>query len=186
MIQPNRNLVEFGPSPHGIGQRLEAIQFLAERRELVFEFFSNPLQLEMLTPPWLQFCVQTPAPIDLKEGARIDYRLSLHGIPIRWQSRIDVWEPPRRFVDVQTHGPYRHWRHEHLFEEAAGGTICRDIVDYAVPGGCLVDRLLVRRDVKRIFEFRQRKLEVLLDAHDRVGANVAESMERNTAKEESR
>jgi ligand-binding SRPBCC domain-containing protein len=185
MIQRNRNLIEFGPSPNGIGQRLEAIQFLPERRELVFEFFSNAFQLETLTPPWLQFLVQTPAPIDLKLGVRIDYRLSLHGVPIRWQSRIDVWEPPRRFVDVQTHGPYRHWRHEHLFEEAVGGTICRDIVDYAVPGGCLVDRLFVRGDVKRIFEFRQRKLEELFDAPDREETNVA-AMERKAAKEESR
>jgi ligand-binding SRPBCC domain-containing protein len=169
----HRNLIKFGPSEVGIGHRLEAIQILPERREQVFEFFSDAFQLEILTPPWLRFCVRTPAPIHLKEGVRIDYCLRLHGIPIRWQSRIDVWEPPLRFVDVQTHGPYRHWRHEHVFEEAAGGTICRDIVDYAVPGGWLVDRLFVRSDVKRIFEFRQRQLGRLFTAADRVGRELA-------------
>jgi hypothetical protein len=58
-------------------------------------------------------------------------------------------------------------------------------VDYAVPGGCLVDRLFVRGDVKRIFEFRQRKLEELFDAPDREETNVA-AVERKAAKEESR
>jgi ligand-binding SRPBCC domain-containing protein len=95
----------------------------------------------------------------------IDYRLRLHGIPLRWQSRIEVWDPPHRFVDVQTRGPYRHWRHEHLFEAARGGTICRDIVDYEVPGGWLIERLFVRPDVARIFKFRQRRLEQLFAAN---------------------
>lgn len=73
MIQPNRNSVESGSLPHGLWQRLEAIQFLPERCEFV------SFQLENLTPPWLHVLVQTPVPIDLKQGVRIDYRLILHG-----------------------------------------------------------------------------------------------------------
>ena len=85
--------------------------------------------------------------------------MRLHGVPVRWQSRIVVWEPPLRFVDEQIRGPYRRWRHEHVFEEVVGGTICRDIVDYAVPGGWLIERLFVRNNLLKIFEFRQRMLE---------------------------
>jgi ligand-binding SRPBCC domain-containing protein len=153
-----RNVLTFKPSPSGVGCRLEAAQFVAEQRGRVFELFADAFQLEALTPPWMKFSVRTPRPIQMREGARINYRLRLRGVPIRWQSRIEVWEPPQRFVDVQTRGPYRLWRHQHLFEVAPGGTICRDIVDYVVPGGWLVDRLFVREDVRRIFEFRQRKL----------------------------
>ena len=36
-----------------------------------------------------------------------------------------------------------------------GGTLCRDEVRYAVPGGALIERLFVRRDVEKIFAFRQ-------------------------------
>jgi ligand-binding SRPBCC domain-containing protein len=151
--------ITFGLTPVGMGSRLEAVQFLPARRERIFEFFCDAHQLEPLTPAWLRFMVRTPRPIDLKQGARIDYQLRLHGVPIRWQSCIDVWEPPYRFVDVQIRGPYRHWRHEHVFEEADGGTVCRDIVDYAVPGGWLVERFFVRDDVQKIFEYRQRRLE---------------------------
>jgi ligand-binding SRPBCC domain-containing protein len=82
------------------GSRLVSQLFLPVRRERVFGLFSDAFQLETLTPTWLKFSVQTPRPIFLREGSLIDYRLRIRGIPIRWQSRIDMWEPPFRFVDV--------------------------------------------------------------------------------------
>jgi ligand-binding SRPBCC domain-containing protein len=124
----------------------------------VFDFFSDAFNLEEITPPWLHFSVQTPAPIDMKRGALIDYRLRLHGIPIRWRTEITAWDPPYRFVDEQLRGPYRYWRHEHTFGEQDGETIARDQVDYSVPGGALIHWLLVKPDVRRIFEYRSQIL----------------------------
>ena len=128
----------------------------------VFEFFSDAHNLEMLTPPILRFEVLTPAPIRMSVGTLIDYKLRLRGVPVRWQSEITAWEPPRRFVDEQRRGPYRMWVHEHTFVEKDGGTLAEDKVNYAVPGGALVHKLLVARDVRRIFEYRtERLLEAL-------------------------
>jgi len=94
----------------------------------------------------------------MNPGALIDYRLRLRGIPIRWQSEITAWEPPHRFVDEQRRGPYRQWIHEHTFVEQEGGTLARDRVQYAVPGGSLVNYLFVARDLKRVFAFREETL----------------------------
>ena len=152
------NQIAIVASPDGSGYRLEAVQWLPRPREQVFAFFSDAFQLQTLTPPHLHFSVLTPPPIHLEAGALIDYRLRLCGWPLRWQSRIDAWQPPRRFIDVQTRGPYRRWHHEHLLEEFDGGTMCRDIVDYDVPGGWLAHRLFVRPNLLKIFAFRQRKL----------------------------
>jgi ligand-binding SRPBCC domain-containing protein len=124
----------------------------------VFAFFSDAFQLEALTPPWMKFSVLTPAPIEMRSGVLIDYQLRVRRIPLRWQSEITVWEPGRRFVDVQRRGPYRYWRHEHLFEPTPHGTQVIDRVEYAVPGGDLVHRLLVRRDLLEIFAYRQKML----------------------------
>lgn len=148
-------------SPTGSGFRLEASQWLPHPREQVFEFFSDAFQLETLTPQWLHFSVLTPPPIHLRTGSLIDYRLRVRGVPIRWQSRISVWEPPRSFVDEQTRGPYRRWYHQHLFEDADGGTLCRDVVDYAVYGGSSINALFVRPDLFKIFAFRQSRLREL-------------------------
>ncbi|HEV8199900.1 MAG TPA: SRPBCC family protein [Candidatus Polarisedimenticolia bacterium] len=137
---------------------LETRLFLRRPVERVFDFFAQPSNLETITPPWLHFRILTPRPIVMREGTRIDYRLRVHGLPLRWCSEITSWDPPRRFVDEQIRGPYRVWIHEHEFVETGGGTEVRDRVRYAVPGGALVDRLLVRRDVGRIFEHRATRL----------------------------
>jgi len=124
----------------------------------VFEFFSNALNLEEITPPLVQFHVTTPQPIEIREGAEIAYRLKIHGIPIRWRSRITFWDPPHRFVDEQLSGPYRAWIHEHTFREESGGTTCEDYVRYAPIGGAIINKLFVERDVKKIFAYRSARL----------------------------
>ena len=127
--------------------------------ERAFEFYGDAFNLEAITPPWLRFAVTTPAPVTMAAGARLDYRLRLHGVPVRWRTQIEVWEPPHRFVDVQVSGPYALWEHTHEFEPAgAGATTIRDRVRYALPFGPLGElahRLFVRRDVERIFEYRR-------------------------------
>lgn len=126
--------------------------------EGLFPFFADVHNLEKITPPWLAFKVLTPGPVSIAEGAIIDYRLHWRGIPLRWRTKISVWQPPFRFVDEQVRGPYRLWRHEHVFSERNGQTTMTDRVEYAVPGGRLVRRLVVARDVERIFDFRRRTL----------------------------
>ncbi|NBV24454.1 MAG: CDP-paratose 2-epimerase [Proteobacteria bacterium] len=120
----------------------------------VFPFFSDIGNLDAITPPWLHFHIVTPSPVVVTEGAMIDYRLRLHGFPLRWRTRINVWRPPHRFVDEQVRGPYRQWIHEHTFEAHEGGTLARDLVRYAVPMDWLVHRWLVRPDIERIFQYR--------------------------------
>jgi ligand-binding SRPBCC domain-containing protein len=124
----------------------------------LFDFFADATNLDALTPPWLDFHIVTPTPIQLKAGALIDYRLRVHGLPIRWRTRINLWQPPYRFVDEQIRGPYRRWIHEHIFEEQNGGTLARDVVSYAVPLDFMLHRLWVRPDVEKMFAFRSQEL----------------------------
>lgn len=158
MALASQSSVQVVHNAGGRGWLLEASQVLPRPREAVYEFFSNASNLQELTPPWLHFSVVTPSPIQIGAGTLIDYRLRIHGIPLRWQSRISVWEPPGRFVDEQVRGPYRRWRHEHRFEAIGGETLCRDRVEYEVRGGALVHALFVRRDLLTIFTFRHQKL----------------------------
>ena len=133
-------------------------QWISRTPEEVFPFFADVQNLERLTPPWLHFRVVS-SNVAMCAGARIDYKLRLHGIPLKWQSEITVWEPPFRFVDVQRRGPYRAWIHEHTFEPRNGGTLMRDHVQYAVMGGALVRRFFVAPDLRKIFKFRSTQLD---------------------------
>jgi ligand-binding SRPBCC domain-containing protein len=126
--------------------------------EQVFPFFADARNLEAITPRWLSFSILTEGDLEMAVGTRIDYRLRMRGLPLRWQSEITAWEPPYRFVDEQRRGPYRRWVHEHTFEADGDATWVRDRVEYDVLGGRLVNTLLVRRDLDRIFAFRRERL----------------------------
>ena len=137
---------------------LACSQWLPRPPDAVFPFYADAFRLEEITPPLLRFRVLTPPPIEMKAGVEIDYRLRLHGVPMKWRSRITAWEPPHRFVDEQVKGPYRRWVHEHRFIPQESGTLVSDQVHYDMVGGWLVDRLLVRHDLRRIFDYRQARL----------------------------
>ena len=147
---------------------------LLERRQTValppdeaFALFADAHNLEAITPPWLRFRILTSAPIEMRAGTLISYRLSLHGVPVRWHTRIETWEPPRRFVDVQISGPYALWHHTHEFEPEGTGTVIRDRVRYRIgfgPLGALALRLFVRRDLNRIFDHRRAAIERLVSS----------------------
>jgi ligand-binding SRPBCC domain-containing protein len=138
---------------------LERSQRVEVPVERAFDFYVDARNLEPMTPPWLHFKVTTPGELVLRQGARLDYELRLHGVPVRWQTRIEVWEPPERFVDVQAKGPYSLWEHTHLFEkDGDDAALIHDRVRYAIPLGplgALAHRLFVRRDLERIFDYRR-------------------------------
>ena len=137
---------------------LTSVQWFPQPRAKIFDFYADAFNLEYITPAWLCFRVLTPSPIVLDVGVEIDYRLRLHGFPMRWRSCITVWKPTDRFVDEQVRGPYLRWYHEHVFTDYIGGTLVRDRVEYAVPGGRLTNFLLVQNDLLRIFTYRQQQL----------------------------
>jgi ligand-binding SRPBCC domain-containing protein len=130
-------------------------------RTETFAFFAKAENLQRLTPKSLKFKIHSALPIDMHAGTLIDYQLALFGIPFRWRTRIEEFEPESRFVDVQLAGPYRYWRHLHEFQEVPGGTMVHDCVDYELPLGPLGDlahTLFVRRQLKHIFDFRHQAL----------------------------
>lgn len=138
--------------------RLEQEQFIARPLSEVFIFFSDAFNLELLTPPFLNFKILTPAPIEMLPDTLIDYRLSLYGLAFKWRTRILSHTSQVAFVDLQERGPYALWHHTHTFEEVDGGTMVRDVVRYRLPLGLLgrfAHVVFVGRCLRRIFNFRR-------------------------------
>jgi ligand-binding SRPBCC domain-containing protein len=135
--------------------------------EAVFPFFADARNLEAITPPLLQFRLLTPEPIQMGVGTFLQYALRLRGVPVRWDTLIQAWDPPHRFVDVQVRGPYRLWHHTHELEPLDGGTATRmrDTVRYALgfgPFGEIARRAVVERELEAIFAFRAERVPALL------------------------
>ncbi len=132
--------------------------------EEVYAFFADAGNLERVTPPELRFRILTQLPIEMRVGALIEYRLALFGVAFGWRTEISCWEPPHRFIDRQLAGPYRQWIHSHEFTPERGGTRMRDTVEYVLPLGPLglLALPLIRRQLKRIFDYREVALHGLL------------------------
>lgn len=127
----------------------------------VFDFFKNAENLQRITPPWLDFKIISPLPIEMEQGALIEYKLKPGGVPVLWKTEISLWDPPYRFVDTQLKGPYQKWVHTHTFAEVDGGTLIEDLVRYRLPGGLLAPLLhevFVKRKVREIFAYRKSKI----------------------------
>lgn len=133
-------------------------QWVKTPLEEVFAFFARPENLAEITPGSMGFCILTPSPIEMKEGALIDYTIGLlPGLRMHWRTLITSYRPPHRFVDEQLKGPYTFWHHTHSFEARDGGTLLRDEVRYVLPFGPLgrlLHRLMIRRRLEEIFDHR--------------------------------
>ncbi len=135
--------------------------------EEVFAFFERPENLDTITPPSLRFRILTPLPIVMKEGALIDYSVRISGLPVRWTTYIDRYDPPHNFVDVQLRGPYSFWHHTHRFTVAgSNATLIEDEVLYLLPfgvAGRAAHALWVRRQLEYIFDYRARRYRELFE-----------------------
>ncbi|MEO8348368.1 MAG: NAD(P)H-binding protein [Acidobacteriota bacterium] len=143
---------------------LERTQKVVATRREVFAFYADPSNLSRLTPPGLRFRIHGETPPRLEAGSRLEYRIRWLFLRIPWVTRITRWVPESEFEDVQERGPYRTWIHTHFFEEDDNGVIVRDRVEYSLPFGPigrLAHRLLVRRQLEAIFDFRRRAIEEL-------------------------
>jgi ligand-binding SRPBCC domain-containing protein len=145
---------------------LEHQQVIGRPRSETFAFFADAFNLERITPAFLHFRILTPAPILMRAGTVLEYRLSLFGVAFRWKTLIERWAPEESFVDVQLDGPYSLWRHTHTFEEVGNDrTLVRDHVEYQVSFGVigrLANALFVARTLEKIFVDRERMIDQLL------------------------
>ena len=153
--------MKFSPKPKI--RTIHDEQWIPIPLEDVFGFFSDARNLSKVTPPSVGFKILTPAPIEMKSGLRLDYQISLRGIPMKWSSEITEWNPPHHFTDIQLTGPYALWEHRHSFKAVHNGTLVTDDVQYAVPmswfpGVALVEFLFVKPELRRIFSHRRSAL----------------------------
>lgn len=139
--------------------------------EDVFSFFCQVENLQRITPPELDFRILTRLPIPIDLGTKVDYQLRLFRIAFKWRSEITVWDPPYRFVDEQVSGPYKVWKHTHLFYGDDSGTVIEDRVIYRLPYWPLgeIAYPLVRLQLKRIFSYRQQTIGDILLGKTREG-----------------
>jgi ligand-binding SRPBCC domain-containing protein len=144
-------------------RNLEFQQFLPLTAEKAWDFFSNPANLNRITPPEMNFIITSMVPERIYPGLIITYKVSpLLGIPVSWVTEITQVKEPLYFVDDQRAGPYAIWHHEHHFKPVDGGILMTDKLFYKVPFGILgtlMDSFFIHKKVTGIFAYRTTILE---------------------------
>jgi ligand-binding SRPBCC domain-containing protein len=143
--------------------RLERTHSLRTSPTACWEFFSNPKNLKVITPPHLNFMVKSELTPEIYEGQFIEYQVHpFLGIPLTWVTEITYVRAPYYFCDEQRVGPYHLWHHEHFFTPQKDGTvITRDLIHYVLPlspWSEIVHPFIVAPQLREIFAFRQQKM----------------------------
>lgn len=141
---------------------LHSKQFLPITLDEAWDFFSDPMNLNTITPDDMGFKTLSGADRKMYPGQIIQYIVTpLLNIPMKWVTEITHVDHKKFFVDEQRFGPYALWHHKHFFKEVPGGVEMEDIVDYKLPMGMLgqlVHPILVKPRLHQIFEYRRKKL----------------------------
>ena len=155
---------------------LKTVQKLPVDMATAWKFFSSPNNLKDITPGNLGFEIISKHHGDrMYAGQIIEYTVKpLLGIALYWMTEITQVKDHEYFIDEQRYGPYNLWHHQHHFKSIEGGVEMIDIVHYKLPLGLLgtiANNLFVEKQLKRIFEFRFQKTEVLLGKWKEVQKN---------------
>lgn len=145
---------------------VKTVQKIPVTLDEAWDFFSNPANLQAITPADMGFRVISKHHGDrMYPGQIIEYKVRpLAGIPVYWMTEITHVQDRAYFVDEQRFGPYALWHHQHHFRAIPGGVEMTDIVHYKNPLGILgrlANALFVKKKLETIFAFRYRKVEEL-------------------------
>ncbi|MGC2660629.1 MAG: SRPBCC family protein [Bryobacteraceae bacterium] len=149
--------------------KLESTMLIETSLQDTFAFFEDPYNLKKITPSWMRFEVTSKDRVAMRKDAEIEYRIRWMGLPMYWKTIITEYEPPFLFVDEQAKGPYSFWRHRHNFSASEKGTKIFDHLEYALPLGVLgrlAHRVLVSRQLREIFAYRQQALSKIFDGKE--------------------
>ena len=144
--------------------KLEAKQILSVTKSECWKFFSDPNNLQAITPPDMDFEIKSDLPAKVYPGQIIIYRIKLFpGIKVSWVTEITQVIDEEFFIDEQRFGPYKFWHHQHRFHETEDGIEMQDTVHYAIPFGTIgqmIHSLIIKRKLNYIFQYRRNILEI--------------------------
>jgi ligand-binding SRPBCC domain-containing protein len=142
--------------------QLHSKQPLPISKSKAWDFLSDPGNLKVITPEHMGFTILSGADRPMFPGQIIQYKVSpFPGYTTKWVTEITHVKEGDYFVDEQRFGPYALWHHKHFIKEIDGGVEMEDIIDYKIPLGVLgqiAHPIIVKNQLKKIFEFREKKL----------------------------
>ena len=124
----------------------------------IWQFITNPTNLEEITPSYMNFKITSEVPAEMYEGLIIEYKVKLPVLGVTdWIIHIKNVVPGRQFVSEQRTGPFSFWQHHHELEKTGKGSRMTDKIHYRLPYGqigMLANNLFFGKRLYAIFRYR--------------------------------
>ncbi|TVP77589.1 MAG: TIGR01777 family protein [Gemmatimonadales bacterium] len=144
--------------------------------DTVFRWHGRPGAFQRLSPPWEDVEVLESSG-GLEEGSRVVLSMKQGPARLRWEVEHVEYREGELFVDEQVKGPFRSWRHEHRFHAVDDtSSVLEDVVEWEAPMGGLGEAFggaYIEKTLRRLFEFRGRRLREDLERAGQWGAEAA-------------
>lgn len=134
----------------------------------LFAWHTRPGAFARLSPPW-RSVKAISAPKSLRPGTEVQLKISALGpLGFSWLLRHGEYREGELFTDEQVRGPFRAWRHRHIFAPlGATQSSLNDEIAYSLPLPAQPLVFIVARDLNRLFRFRHSLLARDLELHAR-------------------
>jgi len=146
-------------------------QFLPINIKECWDFFSDPNNLKLITPPSLGLKICSKINRELYEGMIISYKINpFPGITTTWVTEITHIKKHEYFIDEQRIGPYKFWHHQHFFKKQDNGIMAEDVVNYALPFGPignLLNSIYISKNLDNIFNYRENELKSIFNTNEK-------------------
>jgi ligand-binding SRPBCC domain-containing protein len=132
----------------------------------VFAFFTRPANLVQLAPPDFHLELQE-GPDVLKLGSRLTWKGRRWGIAQKIIQEVTQFETGKLIFEEQRQGPFARWVNLHHFTASETGALIREEIHFDPPGGLvglMITADFVRKDLDKLFAFREAKLKELFGA----------------------
>ncbi len=152
--------------------QITTVQKLPISLEKAWEFLSSPYNLKVITPPNMGFEILNGVKETDKMFAGQIIVYNITPLPLyktEWVTEITHVKEGEYFIDEQRFGPYALWHHKHHLTVIEGGVLMTDTIHYKLPFGWLgqiANTLMVKKQLKKIFDFRHSTLEKLFGKMD--------------------
>ena len=122
----------------------------------IFNFYSNPKNINLLTP-WFAKVSCTPEK-KISKNETFNIEINILGIKNKWKILIKNYEENKVFTDLQINGPFKYWEHNHIFKYENNKTVMYDEIRYSSKFNLLDKSFIFYFIFKIIFYYRKRKI----------------------------
>ena len=140
----------------------------------VWKFYTDLDHLKKITPENMNIRIKNSTTSQIVEGQEAILEAKIIFLKKTWNTKI-TYQKPYKYIDEMIKGPFKKWRHIHIFEQIEPGkTNVIDEIDFELPYGILGQLLepVAYKKLVKVFEYRKIQTTKILNHQNRYSGYI--------------